>query len=157
MSKIIIALIIHKTNCQLLYIYVLVIRLHHLWSIILARIYLCFVTGIVNWENCLHLLMFLEYCNIIRILQKQVVNKNSLCKLLANDLVITIWGLLSDDVWLSVTLIPSIVIECLKLFLKSLLLGLADTFTGILGGLRFHDWLKSSASFLLIYIGTIKM
>ena len=98
-----------------------------------------------------------HYKVIIRILHIQALDRHSLCILLVSDLVITIWGLLSGDVWLSVTVIPSIVIGCLRLFLKLLVLGLADTFTGILGGLRLHDWLKSSASFLLIYITVIEM
>ena len=87
----------------------------------------------------------------------QVLNKHSLCDLLVSDLVIVILGLFSGDLWLSATSIPSIVIGCLRSFIKSLILGLADTCIGILGGSRLHDWLKLSASFLLIYIRVIEI
>ena len=64
----------------------------------------------------------------------------------------TILGLSLDDVWLSLTSIPSIVIGCLRLLLKLLIVGFADICTGILGGLISNDWMNLSASFLLIYI-----
>ena len=87
----------------------------------------------------------------------QLEKKYSLCELLVSDLVIVILGLSSANLWLSATSIPSIVIGCLRSFIKSLILGLADTCIGILGGSRLHDWLKLPACFLLIYMRVIEI
>ena len=61
------------------------------------------------------------------------------------------------DVWLSLTSIPSIVIGYSRLLLKSLIVGLADICTGMLGGSKNNDWMNLSASFLLIYIRVSKV
>ena len=74
---------------------------------------------------------------------KIIIRQTLICKLLVSDLVITILGLSSAVVSLPTTSIPSIVIGCLRLFLKLSILGLTDTCTRILRGSQIHDGIKS--------------
>ena len=91
-----------------------------------------------DWSHILEELSIL--IDATKILQREVLDKHSLCTLLASDLVITILGLSSSVVSLPTTSIPSIVIGCLSLLHN---IELADTSTGILGGSRLHDGIKS--------------